>query len=305
MLLVATQHSGWRPRSCAAHDWLLGCLITKDNTQQQKTVVQRRKGSEDGYSEAATMKAEREDNVQVLRELLAESQRAQAVAKAAQAQCEKDLADAVRERERIQKAMLTRDGGGRTHNKVATEASEAQIEQVLQGSKADRVVRDRETTGACELHVDVDVDRQREIQNARQAVFEETLQTCRKEFMRAMRKVPLPLFHPKESQFSVFIHIASVCNCHFSNSVCVRARVLASLSPSLSPSVSLCLCARAQVTEEETKVYDAMMQANAPSLCAVSKVQYVLEACLVCIHAHSKTHKTDRHASAHRHRHTQ
>ena len=192
MLLVATQHSGWRPRSCAAHDWLLGCLITKDNTQQQKTVVQRRKGSEDGYSEAATMKAEREDNVQVLRELLA-------VAKAAQAQCEKDLADAVRERERIQKAMLTREGGGRTHNEVATEASEAQKKQVLRGSKADRVVRDRETTAACELHVDVDVDRQREIQNARQAVFEETLQTCRKEFMRAMRKVPLPLFHPKAS----------------------------------------------------------------------------------------------------------
>ena len=103
----------------------------------------------------------------------------------------------------------------------------------------------------------------------------------------------------------MFMHIASVCNCHFSNSVCVRARVLASLSPSLSPSLSLCLCARAQVTEEETKVYDGMMQANAPSLCAVSKVQYVLEACLVCIHVHSKTHKTDRHASAHRHRHTQ
>ena len=199
MLFGATQHSGWRPRSCAAHDWLLGCLIAKENTQKQKAVGQRQKGSEDGYSEAATMKAELEDNVQVLRELLAESQRAQAVAKAAQAQCEKDLADAVRERERIQKAMLTREGGGRTHNKVATEASEAQIEQVLQGSKADRVVRDRETTGACELHVDVDVDRQREIQNARQAVFEETLQTCRKEFMRAMRKVPLPLFHPKES----------------------------------------------------------------------------------------------------------
>jgi len=68
------QHSGWRPRACAAQDWLLSCLTKGDKKAGMAgaggvVLGERGRESESAKSSAVTQK-HNDNEIQALRDLL-------------------------------------------------------------------------------------------------------------------------------------------------------------------------------------------------------------------------------------------